>query len=187
MKMTTLVGMLLVATSTGLGAQAAASGPRAGAWAGEVNFDGGTPDIGGAILRFRNDRSAWLFGLAAAVERNEPDNEPGDPFPDEDQTLIGINGRFGLRSYRSPGSSVRPIVGGGITARTNQITGIQRYWDAGVYGEFGIARFFGENFSISAGSDISLRRAQSRNIIGDRSVETRLGLDGVRLSATVIF
>ena len=174
MKMITATGfLLLLAISSTLNAQAPASGPRAGAWGAEASFGG---DAGGALLRFRNDRSAWLLGLNAQVAHEK----------EQDRALVVVDARLGVRSLRSPGSSTRPIVGGGIVGGHSQSTGSQRFWDAGLYGELGIARFFGTSVSLSAISELELRRAEYR-FGSQRSTQTRINFDAVRVAAAVYF
>ena len=173
MKMTTAISALLLGLSSDLNAQATVSGPRAGAWGAEVSFGGAT---GGALLRFRNDRSAWLLGLAGQVAHEGRD----------DATLAVVGARLGIRSLRSPGSATRPIVGGGIVGSISQFGSNQKSWDAGLYGEFGIARFFGESFSVGATSELQARRTE-RRFLSQRSIETGIVFDVVRVVAAVYF
>ena len=173
MKIATLIGVMLVVLSSSLGAQADPAGPRAGAWAAEVNFTGGT---GAALLRFRNDRSAWLLGLDAQVAHESQ----------QDRNLVVVGARFGARSLRSPGSPTRPIIGGGILGSHTQATGSQRSWDAGLYGEVGIARFFGASFSVGATSELQLRRSE-RRLFGQRSTQISAAFNVVRVAAAVYF
>jgi len=99
--------------------------------------------------------------------------------------LVGM--RFGLRSYRSPGSAVRPVVGAGIIGTYSETGGFSKFWAGGAYGEFGIARFFGPSLNIGAVADVQIRHGETTSG-GDRKlVETRIGFDGIRLNATIIF
>jgi len=173
MKMTTAISALLLGLSPNLNAQATASGPRAGAWGAEVSFGA---DAGGALLRFRNNRSAWLLGLSAQVADQTQD----------DATLAVVGARLGVRSLRSPGSPTRPIVGGGLVGSISQFGSNQKSWDAGLYGELGIARFFGESFSVGATAELQVRRAE-RRFLSQRSTETGVVFDLVRVAAAVYF
>ena len=180
------VAGLLLATSAALEAQEA-TGPRAGAWAAEGSFTPTAPDVGGLLLRFRNDRSAWLFGLDVSASEREPvlSFEGGQVVMDDVRTVI-VGARFGLRSLRSPGVPVRPLVGAGILGTISQITGRQHSWSAGAYGEVGISRFFGPSFSVGAISELQARRFEQR--AGElRPTEFRIDFEIVRFTATVIF
>ncbi len=183
-KLMTGVGLLLLGSASIVGAQTGGQGPRAGAWGAEISMSAST-DLGAALLRFRDDRSAWLFGLDATVDHQDFGDDE-DLFPNENRTSISIGGRAGLRLIRSPGSAVRPIVGAGVLARTTQVSHVQRSWDAGVYGEIGLSRFFAESFSVGMTSDLQLRYSQSRSIT-TRSTGVRLSLDAVRVGATIVF
>jgi len=180
----TAISTLLLSLSTSLAAQSTAAGPRAGAWGAEVSFDASAPEFGGALLRFRNDRSAWLVGLNASVTRRGSDGALFNP--DLEGTFVGVGARLGFRSLRSPGSATRPIVGGGILGTLTQFSSTSRQWDAGVYGELGITRFFGQSLSAGVTSDLQLRRTE-RTFSNQRMIDTRIGFDAVRVAATVIF
>jgi hypothetical protein len=180
MKSTALLGSLLIVVPTCVVAQVDSAGPRAGSWAAEVSFGGTVIGGGAAVLRFRNDRSAWLLGLNAQIARRDQ----GDPFGDG--TVGGAGARIGIRTLRSPGARLRPIVGGGILGSYTRVTVTQEAWDVGVYGELGVARFFGESFSLGGTSELQLRRLV-RRFGGQRGTETGLALEAVRVRATVYF
>lgn len=178
MKMFMAVGALMLAASSNLGAQATPEGTRAGAWGAEVSFDGSS-DLGAAVLRFRNDRSAWLLGLRALVDYRDPPAEP--------RTTTSVSGRVGLRSFRAPGSAVRPTIGAGLSAALLRASGgAQRVWQAGAYGELGISRFFGQSFAVGMSSDIHARYLETTSFSGESST-IRVDFDAVRLTATIIF
>ena len=185
MRISTAVGALLFGASSVLGAQAASTGPRAGAWGAEVTFNSSAGELGGGILRFRSDQSAWILGLDASVDRTRQDNDEGF-FPDETRTTVGVTARLGTRSLRAPGSVIRPIVGGGIVGRMAQLSGLQRSWEAGIYGEFGVSRFFGESFSLGMTSDVQLRYAE-RRVRSARETGMRLSFDAIKVGAMVVF
>jgi hypothetical protein len=177
MKMSRAVIVLLLATSPNLGAQVTPEGPRAGAWGAEVGFDASSPDLAAAVLRFRNDRSAWLLGFGTRVEYRDPPAAP--------RTMTSMNARLGLRSFRSPGSAVRPTVGAGLVGSVVRASGGVPYaWSAGVYGELGVSRFFGENFAVGMSSDVHLRHSDQQ---GQSDSVLRFTFDVVRLVATVVF
>ena len=181
MKLIAVIASVCLAVPATLCAQDAANGPRAGAWGGEVGFDVDNAGLGGAVLRFRNDRSAWVLGLDGSVSR-----EKRDSFFEDEVTGGSAMGRLGFRSFRSPGATVRTILGAGIIASTLHLGGIQRSWQAGVYGEFGVSRFFAPNFSVGLLSDLQLTHGERRGGTATMT-ETRLGFDALRMTATVIF
>ena|SRR5688500_9598374 len=181
MKLASAVALLLAVPTT-LIAQADSAGPRAGAWAAEVTFGGSASGAGGTLLRFRTDRSAWLLGLTAQVARRDRN----EPFDDEDGTHGAVGARLGLRSYRSPGSALRPVVGVGILGTLNAIGGNQEFWDAGIYGEMGAMRFFGPSVSLGATAEVQVRHAVQR-FSTQRITETGLAFDAVRVHAAVYF
>ena len=168
--------VLVLAVSPTLEAQSTPYGLRGGAWGAEVSFDASNPDLNAAILRFRNDRSAWLLGFGTAVEYRDPPAEP--------RTTTSVGARAGLRSFRSPGSVVRPTIGAGVFGALNRASGgAHHVWAAGAYGELGVSRFFGESFALGMSSDVHLRHFAQR---GGHSF-TRFTFDAVRLVATVVF
>ena len=179
--------VLLLVTSPSIAAQSAPGGPRAGAWGAQASIGAAGPDLGGAILRFRNDRAAWLFGLDGSFSQREAvfHTAFGDSFTRDIRTVTA-GARVGYRAFRSPGSATRPIIGGGILGSILQVTDAQHGWGAGVYGELGISRFFGPSFSVGTTAELQARRLEVR--IGERrSPETRIGFNAVRLAAMVIF
>ncbi len=184
MKMFAAAGALLTVMSLPLGAQAGTSGPRAGAWGAEISFNAALGDLTGGVLRFRNDRSAWVLGLAATTEHRKTDGP--DEFFDRSEALIGVTTRLGMRSLGRPGSDVRPILGGGLLGRISQARNEQRLWEAGAYGEFGLARFFGQSFSLGLTGDVHVRYQEQR-FDELKLTSIRGGFDSARVTATVIF
>jgi hypothetical protein len=180
------LGILLVAIPLHLEAQEAAPGPRAGAWGAELSFDGDNA-LGAALLRFRNDRSAWTLGLQGDYRKRGDDafSETGVPLILE-RTDVQVDARLGFRSFGSPGSAIRPTFGGGVLGAIAQASGQQKLWEVGLYGELGISRFFGPNFSLGVLSDLQVRRA-ARSIGDSDSTDWRVGFDAVRVAATVVF
>jgi len=177
MKMFTAVAALTLAASPNLGAQATPQGPRAGAWGAEVSFDASSPDLAAAVLRFRNERSAWLLGFATAADYRDPPAEP--------RTTTSVSARVGLRSFRSPGSAVRPTIGAGVLGGVLRASGgVHRAWSAGVYGELGMSRFFGESFALGMSSDVQIRLSDQQ---GEGNSVVRFTFDAVRLVAMVVF
>jgi hypothetical protein len=184
MRTVVAVAALLILTPLNLAAQAAAAGPRPGAWAGDFAFSAGTATAGAALLRFRSDRSSWLLGLNAthSTEEIEDDGE------ETGETTVAIATRLGLRSLRGSGPT-RPTIGGGIVGGYSKTSSDRRAWDAGVYLEFGVTRFFGESFSLGALADLAVRRFDLRidEPFSARGTETRIQFDAVRINATVYF
>lgn len=178
MRIFTAAGILVLAASSTLGAQATPEGPRAGAWGTEVSFDGAS-GLGAAILRFRNDRTAWLLGFGALVDYRDPPLTP--------RTTTSVSGRLGMRSFRVPGSVVRPTIGAGVSAAFLRTSGgDQKNWQAGAYGELGISRFFGQSFAAGMTSDIHARYMETTSPSGGTST-IRVDIDAVRLIATIVF
>ena len=176
MRMSGAVALLVLAMSPTLRAQAAAEGLRAGAWAAEMSFDASSPGFDAAILRFRNDRSAWLLGLRVNVEYRDPPAEP--------RTASTVGLRVGVRSFKSPESAVRPTLGAGLSGTLIHASSGSRAGEAGAYGELGLSRFFGESFAVGMSSDVFLRYAKPSN---QGPSVVRFGLDAVRLVAMIVF
>ena len=176
MRTIAVAALMLVASE--LDAQAPSSVPRAGSWAAEASVSSSVTGAGGALLRFRNDRSAWLLGLNAQVSHRD--------FGPINSTASAVSARLGLRSLRAPGSPTRPIVGGGIRG-SFQRSGGSSLWEAGLYGEFGVTRFFGQSFSLGAVSELQARRAETTSDDEPSQSTTRVLFDAVRIVGTVYF
>ena len=187
MKMLTTVFALVLVASSNLGAQATPEGPRAGAWGAEVGFDVNNPGAGAALVRFLSDRSALLLGLGGSFSDREIMflGGGGEGFT-MDRRMVHVDARLGYRAFRSPGSAVRPIAGGGILGSMEQTTGLAHSWTAGAYGELGIMRFFGPSFSVGATAELQVRRTAYRADHLD-PVDFRIGFDAVRIAAMVVF
>ena len=187
MKMTAAACALFLVTSPTIAAQSAPEGPRPGAWGAEASVDVGGPAAGGSVLRFLSNRSAVLFGLSAMVSERDVFFQGGDGTVFlEDRRTVNVGARLGYRAFRSLGSRVRPIVGGGIVGSVTQVTNFQHLWSAGAYGELGVTRFFGANFSLGATSELRAQRTEYR--AGDRRpMEIRVEFDAVRIAAMVVF
>jgi hypothetical protein len=186
MQRITALGMVLLAVPLHLNAQETPPGPRAGAWGAEVSFDGDNA-LGGALLRFRNDRFAWTVGLEGSYLKRGVGaiDETGTPFI-IDQAHVEVGARLGFRSFGSPASAIRPTMGGGILGTIAQSSGQQNLWEAGVYGELGVSRFFGPSFGLGALADLQVRRT-ARSIRDSDSTDWFVGFDAVRVAATVVF
>lgn len=187
MKMFTTVGTLMFAVASTVGAQTVPEGPRPGAWGAEVGFDVNNPGAGATLLRFFTDRSALLFGLSGSFSDRETVffGGGGTAFT-QDRRTVDVRARLGYRAFRSPGSAIRPIVGGGILGSISQTTGLLHSWGAGAYGELGVMRFFGQNFSVGATAELQAQRTVQS--AGDADpTEIRIGFDAVRIGAMVVF
>jgi hypothetical protein len=182
MRITVAVGVALLGMSTISRAQVAQAGPRPGAWGAEVTVSSGATGAGANLLRFRNDRTAWLLGFNAQASKQETTLFSGATYETGGWSVAP---RVGIQSLRSPGSTLRPLVGGGILG-SFQRRGGDNIWSAGVYGEFGVTRFFGESFSLGAVSEVQLRRFEQE--AGEsKLVESRVAFDAVRLVAAIYF
>src|SRR5687768_14710845 len=83
-------------------ANAQTDGPKAGTWAAEASSG---PSA--SLLKFRNDKSAWVFGINALYQQENTEETPPAPSFDQDITLI--QARLGLRRYGLARERMRPF------------------------------------------------------------------------------
>lgn len=164
----------LVPLFTAVEAQAPGEAPAAGTWGAEGVVAGGG---GGAssLLRFRNDRSAWVFGFGLESMREE--------FNGATTRFTSVGLRAGLRRYQPAGRAIRPFNTMGVGV--DRLSGSADLWQAGVFGDMGAAYFFSRHASVGASGD-------ARVLFGRRSgpptaTSTRVSISGPRILGTVYF
>jgi hypothetical protein len=161
-------------------ANAQTDGPKAGTWAAEASSG---PSA--SLLKFRNDRSAWVFGINATYLQEDSEATPPTPF---DQDVTMIQARLGLRRYGVARDRMRPFSTlSGIVGY--QDLSFQKAWEVGAAAEVGAAWFFSPHVSLGAAGDVSLTYGKGERDFGTPEKFTTITaqFSGFRLVGAVYF
>jgi hypothetical protein len=165
-------------------ANAQTDGPKAGTWAAEASSG---PSA--SLLKFRNDKSAWVFGITALYQQENEEPTPPGVSLGQDVTLV--QARLGFRRYGLARDRMRPFSTiSGIVGYED--FGVQKGWQVGAAAEVGASWFFSPHVSMGAAGDLSLTYGKADRDFGFGTPATKITtitaqFSGFRLLGAVYF